>query len=162
MHCKWWSLRYCCGSVTKIFIEVLKIIGVGAGTFLMTRRILARIFPNLPEKFLCYFCLQLFSHKYHKDLFLVWHSQKVVMCFSANNGLHFLKWNNVGRHFCLDFQGFCSDFLIFVHIFRDFARIYDKSELWRCACTSACYTTAQNINPINNNSVLLFCFEYLW
>jgi len=32
------------------------------------------------------------------------------MCFSANVEHYFLKSNNVGRHFCLYFQGFCPDF----------------------------------------------------
>jgi len=32
------------------------------------------------------------------------------MCFYANIGCHFLKLNNVRRHFYLDFQGFCSGF----------------------------------------------------
>jgi len=33
------------------------------------------------------------------------------MCFSTNVGRHFLKSNNnVGRHFCPDFQGFCPEF----------------------------------------------------
>jgi len=55
----------------------------------------------------------------------------VFTCFSANLGLHCLKSNNVGRHFCLDFQGFClnilgfcSDFQEFCQIFRDFAQIF--------------------------------------
>ena len=45
--------------------------GVGTGKFLGLRRIFARISPNLPEKFLCDFCLQSFSHKDQEDLFLV-------------------------------------------------------------------------------------------
>jgi len=32
------------------------------------------------------------------------------MCFSANVEHHFLKSNNVGRHFCPDFQGYFPDF----------------------------------------------------
>jgi len=32
------------------------------------------------------------------------------MCFSENVGRHFLKSNNVGRHLCPDFQGFCPYF----------------------------------------------------
>jgi len=32
------------------------------------------------------------------------------MCFYANFGRHFLKSNNVGRHFYPDFQRFCPDF----------------------------------------------------
>jgi len=36
-------------------------IGIGAGKFSVVRGIVARIFPNFPEKFLCKFCLQIFS-----------------------------------------------------------------------------------------------------
>jgi len=45
--------------------------------------------------------------------------QKMVStCFSANTGCHCLKSNNVGRHFCPEFQGFglgilgCSGILL--------------------------------------------------
>ena len=46
-------------------------IHAGAGTFLRLRKIFARISPNLPEKFWCNFCLQIFCHKDHEDLLLV-------------------------------------------------------------------------------------------
>jgi len=48
---------------------IIKSIGVGAGKFLGVRRIYARISSNMPEKFLCDFCLQILSHNDHEDLF---------------------------------------------------------------------------------------------
>ena len=89
--------------------------------------------PKLAKKVLCDFCQQIFSHK---QQFLVWPPKKGFMCFSANVGHHFLKSNNVGRHFCSDFQRFWPDF--------------NKSKLWRCTftpCTPASYTTALE-NPL--------------
>ena len=59
----------------------LQHIGVGAGKFLRVQNIFGRVSPNLPEKFLCKFCLQ------------------ELLCFSAD----------VGPHFCPDFQGFCKN-----------------------------------------------------
>jgi len=46
------------------------VIGVEQANF-GVRRIFARISLNFPEKFLCAFCQQIFSHKEHEDLFLV-------------------------------------------------------------------------------------------
>jgi len=89
---------------------------------LWMRRIFARMFPNLPEKVLRDFCLQIFSHKDHEDLFLVLPPKKVFMCFSAKVERHFLKSSKVGRHFCPDFRDF-------VQIFKDSTRIFDKSKL---------------------------------
>jgi len=103
---------------------VITTIGVGTSKFLGVRRIFARISPNLPEKFVCDFCLQIFSHKDHEDLF--WYDlqkiKKVFMCFcfSAKVTHHFFKSNNAGRHFFPDFQGFCPCFQGFGQIFRDF------------------------------------------
>jgi len=37
-------------------------------------------------------------------------SKKGLNVFSANVSRHFVRSNNVGRHFCPDFQGFCPDF----------------------------------------------------
>ena len=45
------------------------------------------------------------------DVSMVTAKRKMVFtCFSANPGRNFSKSNKVGRHFCPDFQGFCSDF----------------------------------------------------
>jgi len=91
---------------------------VGADKFLGVRRIFARISPNLPEKFLCAFYLQIFSHKDHDGLFWVRPPKKVFMCFSANVVRHFLKSNNIRRHCCPDFQGFCQHFQRFCPDFQ--------------------------------------------
>jgi len=58
---------------------------VGEGECLWVGSIFARISPNLPEKCLCEFCRQIFSHKDH-----FWYDfqKNVFMCFSANVGRH--------------------------------------------------------------------------
>jgi len=93
-----------------------QVIGVGASKFLGVRRIFARISPNLPEKVFCTFCLRVFSHKDHESLIWCDLQKMVFICFSANFGRHCLKWNNGGHHFA--------------QIFRDFSRIFDKSNLF--------------------------------
>jgi len=52
--------------------EVIFIIGVRAGKFLGVRRIFAQISPNLPKNFNVQFSLQIFFHKDHEDLLLMW------------------------------------------------------------------------------------------
>ena len=50
------------------------------------------------------------SHKDHECRFFgVTSKQKVFICSCANAVRHYLKSNNVGRHFCPDFQRFCLD-----------------------------------------------------
>jgi len=61
------------------------------------RKIFAQISPNLPEKFMCEFCLQIFSHKDHDDFFRVTCTKKVFIYFCKPLGA------------------------IFAQIFRDFA-----------------------------------------
>jgi len=80
-------------------------------------RIFAQISPSLPEKFLCDFFLQIFSHKDHEDLFCGDHTKNLFLSVTSKTykkGFHvFLVWerkSNVGRHFCSDFQGCCPDF----------------------------------------------------
>ena len=76
-------------------------IGVVASKFLGVQRIFAQIFPNLPKKLSCNF----YQPFLWRDL------QKMVFsCLSANLGRQFSKSDNVGCHFCPDFQGFCPDF----------------------------------------------------
>jgi len=70
-------------------------IGVGAIKFLVVRKIFARISWNLPEKFLCNFCLQFFFPERSWKPFFGITSKK---CFCAKVGCHFLKSNNVGCH----------------------------------------------------------------
>jgi len=62
--------------------------------------------PNLPEKFLCDFCQQIFSHKGYKDLF--W-------CDLQKKGTSCVFLQTLGT--------------IFSRISRDFVQIFDKSKL---------------------------------
>jgi len=55
-------------------------VGVGAGKFLRVRRIFAQISPNLPERSLCNFRLQIFSHNDHEDLFLMGYPKMRSSC----------------------------------------------------------------------------------
>ena len=87
-------------------------------------------FPNFPEKLLCDFYLQIFSHKDQDDLFLMWLPKKVLIGFSANRWRHFLSQTTLGA--------------IFIQIFRNFARIFTRSKVWGCICnpcTPASYIT---------------------
>jgi len=73
-----------------------------------------RIFPEFPQTCSKNFFVQLlpknFFHKIMNTSFS-WNLQKKVFrCFYVNLGCHFLKSNNVGRHFYPDFQGFCQGF----------------------------------------------------
>jgi len=80
-------------------------------------------------------------------------SKKGFMCFSANVGHHFLKSNNVGRHFCPDFQGFSPDF--------------NKSKHLGCVLTPsnpASYTTApgkSTVGPYLKKSFRRPCLGYM-
>jgi len=90
------------------------IVGVGAGTFsrcdCVSQGFLTASSQTCPKRCSCNFYLQLFSNKDHEDLFWCDLQKKVVVCFSANLGRHFLKSGNVGCHFYLDFRGFCPIF----------------------------------------------------
>ena len=67
-------------------------IGAGAGKFLRVRRIFARIFPNLPEKFWTTLPANFFPiFFFHQNIFWDDLSKKVFMCFSANVGRHFAQ-----------------------------------------------------------------------
>jgi len=79
-------------------------LGVGAGKFWVLRRIYARIRPNSPEKFLCDFSLDI------KTFFGVTPKKGLTVFFFG-----------FGRSQMLA--------AIFVQIFRDFSRIFDKSKL---------------------------------
>ena len=93
------------------FLWTTTCICVGVDKFLGVRKIFARISPNLSEKFLCDFFLQIFSHKDHEDHFLGTTSkQGVFMHVSANIWCLFFKSNNAGRHLFLDFQGVFQNF----------------------------------------------------
>jgi len=95
------TLGFVWGRVQALTRVGFSVIGVGASKFLGVRRTFGWISPNLPEKFLFNFCLQIFSHKDHENLFLVWFSKKkrAFMCFSAQVGRYFLKSSDVECHF---------------------------------------------------------------
>jgi len=91
------------------------------------QRIFARLFPNLPEKFLCEFSLQIFSHKDHKDLSLVWPSKQLSSrIFLQTLGPFFEGEQSLAPFlpgFSMifpDFQGFCPDFQEFCPNFQGF------------------------------------------
>jgi len=65
--------------------------GAGASKFLGVRKTFSGILPNLPETFLCDFCIQIFSNKDHENLFWCDLQKQVFVRFSANVGCHFLK-----------------------------------------------------------------------
>ena len=119
-------------------LTVLPGIGVGASKFLGMKRIFAQNFPNLPKKLSCNFGRP----------FLWCDLQKMVFTsFSANLGCHFSKSNNVGHHFCPNFQGFCSDFQVFCLNFKGFCPgCKANKNVWECACTVASYTTVSRAN----------------
>jgi len=71
-------------------------------------RIFAQIFPNLPEKFLCDFAYIFLPQRSWRTLFFICPPKKAFMYFLQTLG-SFFEINNVEHHFCLDFQGFCSD-----------------------------------------------------
>ena len=92
------------------------------------RRILGRISPNLPEKFLFDFFLQIFFHKDHEDLFGV----------TSNKGLHVFfckRWTTLFPRSSGIVTGFSG-------ILPRFLR---NQNFWGCACTSftlVSYTTS--------------------
>ena len=98
-------------------------------------------FPQTCMKSFCEFCLQIVSHK-DQDLFVVWFQKKGLHVFLGP----FFWRNNVGSHFCPDFQGFC----------QDFQRFLTNQNFWGCACTPVTYTTDRNIN---RSSLFLFSFD---
>jgi len=94
-------------------------------------------FRKLARKIFERLCLQVFSHKNHEDLFLVWSPNKGFHVVSANVGCRFWNQTTLGPIFDQIFSDFAQ-------IFRDFAHIFDKSKLLVCSCTLAFYTTIQD------------------
>jgi len=95
-------------------------IGVGASKFLGVRRIFARIFPNLPQKFLSDFSYKFSPTKIMKTVF--WYDRQKRSSRVSLQTLGAILWNinNIGRHFCPDFQVFFS---FFQDCFPDFWHI---------------------------------------
>ena len=82
------------------------------------------ISPNLPEKFLCDFCLQIFSHRDHDDLLLVWPPEKGLYSFFCKRLAPCFKvkqcstpilsrFSGILKRYLgilLEFQGVCQNF----------------------------------------------------
>jgi len=83
-----------------------------------------RNFPNLPEKPLLRILPTNFFPQRPRRRFLCDIQKNVLLCFYENVGRHFLRSNNIGRHFCPNFQEFCQIFRDFTQIFRRFAQIF--------------------------------------
>ena len=69
-------------------------------------------FPKLFRKVLWDFPYKISLQRSKIMKAFLWYDlqKKLFMCFSGNVGRQFFKSNNVGRHFCPNFQRFCSDF----------------------------------------------------
>jgi len=109
------------------------------------QRIFARIFPNLPEGLLCDFCLQIFFHEDHEDLFF-YDMQKngLSFVFLQMLGAIFCSQTTLGAIFARIGRDFAQIFRALAQILRDFSQILDTSKLTGCACTPctpASYTT---------------------
>jgi len=78
------------------------------------QRIFARISPNLSEKLLCDFCLQMFSHKDHEDL---------LWCGLQNKGFHLFFCKRL-EPFLLRFSEVLPRYLEILPRFSDFAQIF--------------------------------------
>jgi len=97
--------------------------GVGAGKFLGMRKIFARIFPYVPEKFLRDFSLQILSHIDHEDLFGVT-SKQGSSCVFWFWRKEFKRW----APFLPEFSGILPG-------------LSTKQSFWGFACTPASCTT---------------------
>ena len=92
-------------------------------------------FPKLARKVVVRLLPKNFISQRLLRPFLVRPPKKGLNFFFANVGRHFLKSNNVGRHFFPEFQGFCPNFLGFCPGF------FANQNFWGCGCTPASYTT---------------------
>jgi len=89
----------------------------------------------LPEKFLCDFCLHIFSHKDHEDLIFDVASRKDLHVFICKRWVPFFKVKQRWAPFLLGFSGILTRFL---DILLEFLT---NQNLWGCKCTPAFYTT---------------------
>jgi len=106
--------------------RIICTIGVGASKFLDCAVFLSE-FPQTCPKVLCNFCLQIFSHKDHEDLFLVWPLRNsVFICFSEKPWASFFEVTQRWAPYLPRFS-------------RILPRFFDNSN-WGCACTPASYT----------------------
>jgi len=95
------------------------------------QRIFARLFP---KSFCASFTYRFSPTKITKTFLWCDLQKNGLHVFFCKRWAHFLKTNKVECHFCPDFQGFSQ-------IFRDFARIFDKSIFLGALVPPASYTT---------------------
>jgi len=114
-------------SLTCGLFANVQTISVGAGKFLGVRRIFARIFLNLPERFLCDFACKFSPTKIMKTF--CWHDlQKKSFTFGRWAQCFEIK-KTLGAIFAPIFRHFAPVFRDSAQIFRNFAWMFDKSEL---------------------------------
>jgi len=99
--------------------------GVRGKQFLGVRKILARISPNLHEKFLGHFLCKYFLTK----TVFVMISKTRSSRASANVGCHFFNQTKLGTIFVHIFREFAQIFKDFAKVSADFAQIFTKSKL---------------------------------
>jgi len=76
---------------------------------------------------MCDFSLQLFSHKDHEDLFLVWPPKKAFrLYFLQTLGVIFWRQTKLGASFAQIFSDFVWIFSDFAQVFRDLAQIFTE------------------------------------
>jgi len=113
--------------------------GVRGKQFLGVRKILARISPNLHEKFLGHFLCKYFLTK----TVFVMISKTRSSRASANVGCHFFNQTKLGTIFVHIFREFAQIFKDFAKVSADFAQIFTKSKLLEAPpCTPASYLFA--------------------
>jgi len=96
------------------------------------RRILPEFPQTCPKSFLCNFCLQIFSHKNHEDLFLVWPPKNCLHVFLCKPWASYFEIKQRWAPFLPGFseRHFYPDFL-FVKLLPRFSA---NQNFWGCAC----------------------------
>jgi len=125
-----------CGLINDSYYVTLPIHRCRSKQILGLRKMFARISPNLPEKFLCDFCLQIFSNKDHEDLFGVTSKKRFSCAFLQTLGAIFFKesW----APFLLGVSGILSKFST-------------KQNFWGCVCTP-CTPASHTTVPIYSHA----------
>jgi len=83
-------------------------IDVAAHNCLGCAEFLPKFSQTCPKSF-CATLPTYFSHKDHEEHSFLYAPQKKAFMYFLQTLGSFFEINNVEHHFCLDFQGFCSD-----------------------------------------------------
>ena len=97
-------------------LGALRRIGVGASEFFGVQSILPKFSQTWPKSFRANFAVR----------FLVWSLKNGLYLFFCKCCAPYLKSNNVGRHFCPDFQGFHRDIWGFCLDFQGFCQNFQR------------------------------------